>query len=166
MGWTERDYARWTKEERERFYGGGAAGSNVTAGCVFRRGIGPAVLASGVLFAVGHFPTGHPILPFLRFSAPASRSSVTLIRPTGTIDTPSTAPVGSTLTFRGSAPPGDGPVTVEGSYDGSQTWQVLSSVGSADGTYAAQITLGQRGLLQIKILFADGSQSVGSIAVE
>src|SRR5690348_14007542 len=122
MGWAERDYAKWTDEERERFYGGGTATATTTGGHIFRRGVGPAILASGVLFALGHFPVGHPILPFLHFRLPASHSSPSAIRPTGTINTPTTATLGSTLSFHGTAPPGNGPVTIQGSYDGGRTW--------------------------------------------
>lgn len=137
-----------------------------TAGGLLRRGVGPAIVASGLLFALGHFPTSHPILPSLHFRLPGnSKASRGSVRLTGTINTPSTASVGSTLTFHGTAPSGNGRVTVEGSYDGGQNWQTLSSVGSANGTYTAQVTLSQRGPLQIQIIFSDGSKAVGSIDV-
>lgn len=179
MGWRDRDYAKWSDEERLRFYGSGAsAGSsqNVLAGYegspretrnrIFRLGVGPAILISGLLFAAGHFPVGHPILPFLHFTIRAPHSSATRIRATETINTPSTATVGSTLTFHGTAPGGNGPVTVEGSYDGGKTWETLSSVRSANGSYAAAITLDQRGPFQIQIVFSDGSKAVASLVVE
>jgi hypothetical protein len=165
MGWSSRDYAQWTDEERERFYGGAAPGASATPSRIFSRGIGPAIIASGLLFALGHYPAGHPILPFLHFTLPASHSSVSPIRPTGTISTPSTATIGSTLTFHGTAQPGNGPVTVEGSYDGGQTWETLTNAASANGSYAARVTLSQRGLLQIRIVFADGSQALGAVSV-
>lgn len=79
---------------------------------------------------------------------------------------PGTAAVGSTLTFHGAAPSGSRPVTVAGSYDGGQTWQTLSSAGSRNGTYAAQVTLREQGLLQIRIVFADGSTAAGSVRVQ
>jgi hypothetical protein len=181
MGWRDRDYAQWTDEERRRFYGSGAtsAGSRPdvfgghegsrrgTGGRVFRRGVGPAIFVSGVLLALGRFPTSHPILPSLHFRLPGVGDTATpaSIRPTGTINTPGTATLGSTLTFHGTAPPGNGPVTVEGSYDGGQTWQTLSTVDSVGGSYTAQITLNQRGFLQLRIVFADGSRAVGSVTV-
>lgn len=176
MGWRDRDYAKWTDEERRRFYG--SATTNVRAdpdafggyrtGRVFRRGVGPAILVSGVVLALGHFPAPHPIIPALRFRLPGQGQAATprMVRPAGTISTPRTATVGSTLTFHGTAPAGSGPVIVEGSYDGGQTWQTLTRVGSTGGTYAAEITLNQAGPLRIRIVFGDGSESVGSLLVE
>lgn len=180
MGWRDRDYAKWSDEERRHFYGSGAgsAGSspNFLPGYegprtgsrnrAFRLGVGPAILVSGLLFAAGHVPLGHPILPFLHFTIGAPHSSTTPIGPTETINTPSTATVGSMLTFHGTAPGGNGPVTVEGSFDGGQTWETLSSVRSANGSYAAEITLNQRGPLQIQVVFSDGSKAVASLVVE
>lgn len=179
MGWRDRDYAKWTDEERKRFYGSATAPSNpgvfgdyeaprrATGSGLLRPGVGAAILVSGAVFALGHFPRSHPLVPLLHFRMPGLQSATApgVIRPTGTINTPSTASVGSTLTFHGTAPLGNGPVTIEGSYDGGQTWQTLSSVDSANGSYAAAITLGQRGTLQLRILFADGSKSVGSVNV-
>ena len=179
MGWRDRDYAKWTDEERRRFYGPGAtsAGSNpdvfdaprrATEGRAFRRGVGPAILVSGAVLALGHFPTDHPIIPALHFRLPGlgSRAMPGAVRPTASINTPSTASVGSTLTFHGTAPPGNGPVTVEGSYDEGQTWQTLTTADSAGGTYAAQVTLNQPGVLQIQIVFSDGSKADGSLVVK
>lgn len=103
--------------------------------------------------------------------APASRNGEQeegppeTARPSGTISGPHTATVGSTLSLSGTAPPGDGPVTVEGSYDGGQTWEMLSSVASAQERYTTQIALDRRGQLQLRIVFDDGSSTAGSIMV-
>ena len=183
MGWRDRDYAKWTDEERRRFYGSGASGyqgprsSYATGpgqGRLFgsRVGLAPgaslAVIVSLlVTLALGQLPRSHPLIPALHFTLPgiSGAASPGVIRPTGTINTPSTASVGSTLTFHGTAPPGNGPVIIQGSYDGGQTWQTLTSVGSANGAYAAQITLSERGSLQLQIVFSDGSKSVGAVNV-
>jgi hypothetical protein len=183
MGWRDRDYAKWTDEERRRFYGPGDSGYRVARSSYAtgpnqsrlfgsRVGMAPGALLAVIVsllvtLALGQLPRSHPLIPALHFTLPglSSAASPGVIRPTGTINTPSSAAVGSTLTFHGTAPPGNGPVTIEGSYDGGQTWQTLSSVGSANGSYAAQITLNQRGILQIRILFADGSHASGSINV-
>jgi hypothetical protein len=129
--------------------------------------VGLAVLVSGALFALGNFPANHPIVPLLHFrlSGPGGTGSAEVIRPTGRIEAPDSASVGSTLTFQGAAPPGDGLVTVDGSYDGGKTWETLSSVGSANGSYSAQVTLSRPGILQLRIVFADGSQATGSVNV-
>jgi hypothetical protein len=183
MGWRDRDYAKWTDEERRRFYGTGDSGYGAARssygtgpgqGLLFgsRVGVAPgaflAVIVSLlVTLALGQLPRSHPLIPALHFTLPglSGAASPGVIRPTGTINTPSTATVGSTLTFHGTAPPSNGPVTVEGSYDGGQTWQTLSSVESANGSYDATITLSQRGQLQIQIVLSDGSKSVGSLVV-
>lgn len=183
MGWRDRDYAKWTDEERRRFYGSGDSGyqgprssyaTGLGQGRLFgsRVGLAPgaflAVIVSLlVTLALGQLPRSHPLIPALHFTLPGLRGAASpgMIRPSGTINTPTTATVGSTLTFHGTAPTGNGPVTVEGSYDGGRTWQTLSSVTSAGGSYSAQITLSQRGQLQIQILFADGSKADGSINV-
>jgi hypothetical protein len=173
MGWRDRDYAKWTDEERSRFLGSGA--TNVSSsippatyaprkGGLIRPGAGAAILVAGALFALGRFPTSHPIVPLLHFGG--STPSVAPMQPTATIDGPSTATLGSTLNLHGSAPAGDGAVTIEGSYDAGQSWLTLATVRSANGGYAAQVPLEQRGILQLRILFADGSQAVGSINVE
>src|SRR5262249_28756414 len=151
MGWQDREYAKWTVEERRRFFGHDSRPNNprpspfgpfgppqsTGQNGVLRRGVGPAILVSGVLIALGHFPASHPILPMLQFRLPGlSSAAPNEIRPTGTINTPGTATVGSTLTLNGAAPQGNGPVTVEGSHDGGQTWQTLTSVTSANGSYS------------------------------
>lgn len=86
-------------------------------------------------------------------------------RSPGTISGPHTVTVGSTLSLSGTAPPGDGLVTVEGSYDGGRTWEMLSSVESAQGRYATRIDLRRRGQLEMRIVFDDASSTAGSIMV-
>jgi hypothetical protein len=180
IGWRDREYGKWTDEERRRFVGSADAGARSdqafgtyggprrgTRSGLIRPGAGVAILVSGALLALGHFPTGHPILAALHFRLPGLKTSSSpgVVQESGTINTPSTAQVGTTLTFHGPAPPGNGPVTVEGSYDGGQSWQTMSTVTSANGTYSSQITLSQQGLLDIRIVFSDGSHAVGSINV-
>lgn len=175
MGWRDRDYAKWTEEERERFLGPGASNQDLFGGQgglarasgLLRPGAALAILVTGALL-LAQFPSRHPILSPLHISLPGSHpvSSGTPSAPTGKISGPSTAAPGSTLTLHGTAPLGNGPVTIEGSYDGGQTWQTLSRVTSANGSYTAQVALSHRGFLQIRIVFADGSQAVGSVNVD
>lgn len=165
MSWQVRDYATRTDEERRRLTGAARAG-RPHAGrrrrvrARVRRGVRWAILVAAALLALGQLPKGHPILPSLHVDLPGSRSA-----PTRTINLPANASVGSTLSLHGAAPPGSGLVTVEGSYDGGQSWETLASVGSADRTYVAQIALSQSGPLQIRIVFADGSQATGTVNV-
>ena len=104
MGWQDREYAKWTDEERRRFYGFGSVSP--------RRGIlrptaGLAALAS-LAIALGLLPLRHSL-----FSTPLTGGTHALSAPANvaTIGGPSSATVGSTLSLNGPAP--DGMVTVE-----------------------------------------------------
>lgn len=176
MGWRERDYAKWTDEERRRFLGsttslapylGYAPAGGETGRRLIRPGAGLAVLVSAGLLALGQLPAGHPIAPLLHFTLPALQSGLPALPspPTSTIAGPSSVSFGSTLSLHGSAPPGNGAVIVDGSYDGGRAWQRLATVASVDGNYSADVPLDEHGLLQIRITFADGSHAVGSVTV-
>src|SRR5690348_12417003 len=115
MGWRDRDYAKWTNEERRRFYGSGDSGYRATRssyatgpgqGRLFgpRIGVAPgaflAVIVSLlVTLALGQLPRSHPLIPALHFTLPGVSGAAPpgAIRPTGTINTPGTATLGSTL---------------------------------------------------------------------
>src|SRR5437763_7177493 len=144
MGWRERDYAKWTDEERRPFLdsGGGSSrggrdpflgghGGKYTARpersarVRLNNGIGLAILVSGALFLLGEFPRHHPILPTLHLTIslshhaaphPASPgSSYTLTRPhIADLNGPRSAPL-DRLTLQGSTAV-SGTVTVEGIY--------------------------------------------------
>jgi hypothetical protein len=165
MSWQHRDYAKWTDEERRRFLGSRPAAVRRPAaarrGLVRRPSARLAIVVAAALFALGQLPKGHPILPSLHFDLPGTHSAQV-----GPLRLPSTASLGSTLSLHGTAPPGNGPVTIQGSYDDGQTWETLANVGSANGTYVAQVALTQSGLLQLRVVFADGSQAAGSIRVQ
>jgi hypothetical protein len=106
MGWRDRDYAKWTDESVSATRGTGTAvgsGSRPPRSGMLRPGVGAAVLASATLFALGHF------LHF-RLLDLGNTAAAGSVRPPGTINTPSTAALGSKLTFDGSPPAGNGPV--------------------------------------------------------
>jgi hypothetical protein len=161
MGWRDRDYARFTAEERRLLLGSG------TAHRTRRVGFNPtallAVLVSGALLALGQFPRGHPLVPTLHFSLPGIGHHAAKPR-TFPLNGPSTASVGSTLTLRGSSSSAvSGAVTVTGSYgDG---WKTLVTTVMRSGTYQAQVKLWRRGLLHLRVTYPDGSRAVGSISV-
>jgi hypothetical protein len=166
MGWRDRDYAKWTDEERRRFYSSGATYPTRdpsplrTGGGLLRPGAGLAALAS-LAIALGQLPLHHPLLPALHIGGTSAPPAP--VSPVRTISGPSTAAVGSSLALHGTAPPGA--VTVEGSYDAGRSWMVLATLQSLDGMYATQITLTQRGNLSIKVVYSDGSAATGSILV-
>jgi len=168
MGWRDRDYARWTPEERQSFLGPGALRAQRTRPArrsFVRPRTGTVVVVVCALFALGQLPAGHPIVPALHMNLSGthipflSKTS----RPNDTIGAPGTATTGSFLDLHGTAQ--SGPVTIEGSYDGT-TWQTLASAIVDHGTWAASIPITQRGTLHLRALRPDGSQEVGTVSVQ
>ena len=176
MGWRDRDWAKWTDEERRRFYG--SSGSNVSSatstysvgrgqGRLFGRRVRAshcflAVIVSllGAL-ALGQLPRSRPLVPALHVGLPALPGS----HKTGTLSLPGSSRLGSTLKLHGTlSPGGTGTVTVEGKY-GRAPWQVLATVQVAGGAYETQIPLSRRGLLHIRVTYPDGHTAVGSTKV-
>lgn len=180
MGWRDRDYARWTDEERRRFYGstsgsGDARRTSYSTGPAQGRLFGSRVgVAPGALLAVivsllvalllGQLPRSHPFLPALHFdlsrhgtSSPGASA--------GTISLPANLTVGSFLTLRGQLPPGEtGTVTVEGEYD-QTPWQVLATVPATNGSYEARVVVNQRGILHLRVTYPDGRHALGETHV-
>jgi hypothetical protein len=184
VGWRDRDYARWTDEERRRFLGSGIRSSSPPPRTPLRvpastpRLFGPrigvaqgasfAIIVSAVLFLLGHVPYTHPLIPALHFTVPhppfqtpGSSTKATL----GKVNVPRSARLGSFLTLHGRLPSGEsGTVSVEGAYR-RPPWQLLAAVPAQDGSYAARIQLSRTGLLHLRITDPDGHRSVGSIRV-
>jgi hypothetical protein len=183
VGWRDRDYARWTDEERRRFLGSGMrssppprTGFRVPASTprLFGPRIGLAqgasltIIASAVLFLLGHVPSNHPLIPALHFTIPGppflTQGSSTRAA-LGKVSVPHSARLGSFLTFHGQLPSGEsGTVSVEGAYR-RPPWQLLAAVPAQDGSYMARIRLSRTGLLHLRITDPDGHRSVGSIRV-
>ena len=174
MGWREREYARFTRAERERFYGtatvprrGGGRGSG-RAACT--GGAGLAVAVSGLLFLLGHVPKGHPVIPALNFRVPGSaraQSSPSLSRRhVLPLRLPSVGTVSSSLTIRGRVPGSSGRfVVVEGSWN-RRGWVTLaaSRIGRR-GAFRARFQLARRGTLRVRVTYPNGTASVGVIRV-
>jgi hypothetical protein len=167
IGWRDREYARWTDEERRRFLGtpGGTARSRSSRrGRTCAQGAGWAVGLSVVLVALGYLPRGHPILPALHFRIPASRHSAAAPKPVR-LHGPRTVRRGSFLTFHGRVPSGhEGAVVIRGSLDGG-AWRTLAIADGNDGAYRARIALRRRGMLRLHVLFRGGIVEVGSVRV-
>jgi hypothetical protein len=169
MGWRERDYAKWTDDERKTFLGSLApARASGAGGGVFRAGAGVAIAASVALLVLGHFPRGHPLLPAFHFTVPSlhrgthkAAAAVTVAR----IALPHSAAVGSFLTLRGQLPAGEsGTVSVDGAYV-RPPWRLLAAVPATAGSYTARVQLSHKGLLHLRVVYPDGHHSVGSIRV-
>jgi hypothetical protein len=170
MGWRDRDYARWTPDERPRFLGSSVpAGAAPVSRRLFRPGVGLAIAVSAAAFAAGQLPRGHPIAPFLHFRIPPiphpAGHGPAVIRAPGTIDLPATAPAGGFLTLHGTmAPEESGTVSVDGTFDGS-SWYSLATVRTVGGTYTARVQLSRPGVLHLRVTRPDGSTSFGTVDV-
>ncbi|HZD86536.1 MAG TPA: hypothetical protein VE088_00855 [Gaiellaceae bacterium] len=178
MGWRDRDYAKWTDEERRRFLGTPAGGNRSGGSAPGARrvgvlpGAGLAIAVSAAAFALGQLPRGHPIVPALHFDIPSIGSHT----PTpasassgearlGKIRLPRRAHRGGFLTIQGQMPPGVlGTVSLEGAY-GRPPWHLLAAVPSQNGSYRARIPLTGTGLLHVRITFPDGRRAVGAMRV-
>jgi hypothetical protein len=175
MGWRDRDYAKWTDEERRLFLGSSAprraavptsaAPSVRPGGSFLRAGAGLAIAASAALLLLGQFPRHHPLLPYFHLTAPSPRKVTPTSSATTLIVLPRNAAVGSFLTIRGEIPAGEsGTVSVEGA-SLRPPWRLLAAVPATDGSYTVRVRLSQKGLLHLRILYPDGHRSVGSIHV-
>ena len=175
MGWKDRDYAKWTNEERSRFLNaGGSAPSRAGRGPAVTGGVAAAVAVSAALFVLGHFPGGHPLVPALHFSLPSPSSGAATPspiglglapRPTVRLTGPKVVPVRSFLTFHGPVPSGDeGTVRILGSLDG-RSWRTLAVADGSSGSYLARIGLNQRGSLRLRLMFRDGAEATETVRV-
>src|SRR5918912_327252 len=163
MGWREREYARFTRQERERFYGAGAAsrGPGRTSGrAAWTGGAGLAVAVSGLLFLLGHVPNGHPVVPALHFRLPGvarARTGTPLPRlHVLPLRLPAVGAVSSSLAIRGRAPGYGGRfVVVEGSWNG-RGWRTLaaSRIGRR-GAYRLRFRLARPGRLRVRLTYPD-----------
>jgi hypothetical protein len=182
MGWRDRDYAKWTDEERRRFLGSSLSaprsprdaitparpGRARHAGGVFRAGAGFVIVASAALLALGQLPRGHPLLsafhvrlPSLNQLAEKPAAASTVPR----IALPRTAALGSFLTLQGQLPTGEsGTLSVEGA-SVRPPWRRLATVSAKDGTYTARVLLSHKGLFHLRVTYPDGNRATGSIRV-
>ena len=170
MGWRERDYAKWTDDERRRFLDSraSAGASRAGGGGILRAGAGFAILASTLLLALGQLPRGHPLLPSFHFSVPSLHRTTPSPNTGATVARvalPRTATLGSFLTIHGQLPAGEsGTVSVDGAYR-RPPWRLLAAVPAMDGSYTARLRLRHKGLLHLRIHYPDGNRSTGSIRV-
>ena len=170
MGWRDRDYAKWTDEERRRFLGSSAptAARPRSAGSTFRAGAALAIATSTALLALGQIPRGHPLLPAFHFTLPSLHRAAQKLPTAPTIERitlPRTATSGSFLTLRGQLAGGkSGTVSIEGATI-RPPWRLLAAVPATDGSYTARIRLSHTGFLHLRISYPDGHHSIGSIRV-
>jgi hypothetical protein len=169
MGWRERDYARWTRGERRRFFGSASGGAS-RRGPTVGGGVALAAAISVAALALGNYPRSHPILPVLHVgagapAAPADAPIVPTHAPTVRLAGPGVVPAHSLVTFHGDVPTGDeGAVRVLGSFDGGP-WRRLAVADGSSGRYLARIALDRPGTMRIRIVFRDGAEAVKTLRV-
>ena len=173
MGWREREYARFTRAERERFYGAATAprGRGRTSGrTTWTGGAGLAVAVSGLLFLLGHVPKGHPVIPALHFGVPGGARARPSPRPPRQhvvpLRLPAVGAVSSSLTIHGRVPGYGGRfVVVEGSWNGGGWITLATSRIGRRGAYRARFRLARTGMLHVRLTYPDGTTSSGVMRV-
>jgi hypothetical protein len=178
VGWRDRDYAKWTPEERRRFLGSGTSAPTRNASYLDTSGRRWnanstalfAVIVSAAIFAAGQLPRGHPLVPALHFTIPSphtpAQAAATPQQPSvETITGLSEGSVGGFMTIHGQLATSEtGTVTVEGTYD-ERSWQLFATVAATSGGYEARIPLTRPGLLHLRVTYPDGHLAVGAISV-
>ncbi|HYZ77513.1 MAG TPA: hypothetical protein VE596_09075 [Gaiellaceae bacterium] len=171
MGWREREYARFTREERARFYGPAAAPRRRASGrATCAGGAGLAVAVSGLLFLLGQVPKGHPVVPALHFRVPGvARAPASPRRPRPRVlplRLPAVGAVSSSLTIHGRLPGYGGRlVVVEGRWNRRRWVTLATSRIGRRGAYRARFRLTRTGTLRVRLTYPDGTTSMGVMRV-
>src|SRR2546423_1417605 len=132
MGWREREYARFTDEERRRFFDTAAAGTPRAGGRIgVSRGAGAAVLVSGALLVLGQLPRNHPLLPTLHFTIPglarpAERAAPPRVVHSRALRLPPSLPRRSILTIRGHLEGYDGRLVTLEARSSKSRWRTVA----------------------------------------
>lgn len=170
MGWRDRDYALFTDDERKAYYGTGSAAPaprSAGHGIGIRRGAGVAIAASAAIFALGHYPPGHPLVPQLELSVPIpARPKVQPVHRHLQLTLPTTAALGSGVTISGDVPGyARRTVMLESSANGDP-WRLLSTAQTdAGGLFQTQITYSERGTIRLRLTYPNGDTAVGTVTV-
>src|SRR5919199_1315423 len=156
MGWREREYARFTREERERFYGADAVPRRRISGrATCARGAGLAVAVSGLLFLLGQVPNGHPIVPTLHFrlrGVARDSSPHAPRRRVLPLQLPALGAVSSSLTIHGRVPGYAGRlVLVERSWNRHRWVAMATARIGRRGAFRARFRLSRPGTLRVRL---------------
>jgi hypothetical protein len=164
MGWRDRDYAKWTPEERRRFLGSSGNARGDARSPVIAGGAGLAAAISLGLLVLGQVPSGHPLVSVLHIrlgSQPTARLPAQLPR----IEGPTVVQAGDWAVYHGSVPSGgNGQVAIVGSLDGAE-WQVLALTYGRDGRYDASVHFETPGLMVVHARFLDGETAAWTVRV-
>jgi hypothetical protein len=188
MGWRERDWAKWTDAERQRFFGTTRSTSRgparVTPKAVSRRRTRREILAALVLIAAAAAQYGGALnrspqpTASTPLSGPAPTSYLPLRNPSPTSTTaappapryttmsgPSSVVRGTYMTVTGTLHAGEsGPVVVEGRWE-SGPWYELASTNAGKGGFRVRYALPRPGIVHIRLALPDGDYAVRTIDV-
>lgn len=185
MGGRERDWAKWTDAERQRFFGTirstSRAHTRPSPRAVGNHRTLRQILAALVLIAaavayhsgaLNHFaqrrisPTssGPARTPYLRLPHTSPSPAPPSPRYT-TMSGPSSVPRGTYMTVTGTLPPGEsGPIIVEGRWE-SGPWYQLASTNSSDSGFRVRYALLRPGIVHVRLALPDGNYAVKTIDV-
>jgi hypothetical protein len=173
MPWQERDWAKWTDEERNRFLGtsGNRGGGGTTTrppadGSVLNRPLSKETRSPSAGQAQGLVvPTPEPVLPSPKRATkppPAARVSPPKHR---SMQLPSSLRRGTSVTSSGTLGTNvSGPVIVKGRW-GSGPWYRLASANATNGAYRVRYLLDRPGLVHLRIALPDGNYLVGTVRI-
>jgi hypothetical protein len=188
MGWQERDWAKWSDAERQRFFGPTRstrhAPSRPSSKAVGRHRtrretlVALILIASAVAYysgALNHFlqPTLSPTssgpapTPYLRppHTSPLSTTPAIPSPRYTTMSGPNSVPRGTYMTVTGTLHPGEsGPIVVEGQWE-SGPWSKLASTHAGNGGFRVRYALPRPGIVHVRLALPDGDYAVRTIDV-
>jgi hypothetical protein len=188
MGWRERDWAKWTDTERQRFFGTGRSTSHAPTRSspkafgkrrTRREALAVLMLIAGVAaYHSGTLNRSPQPIVIPTTSGPARKLSLRLPHtyPTSTapappspryttMSGPSSVPRGAYMTVTGTLPAGEsGPIVVEGQWE-SGPWYELASTNASNGEFRVRYTLPRRGIVHVRLALPDGDYLARSIDV-
>jgi hypothetical protein len=173
--WQEREWAKWTDEERDRYLGtssspGGGTRRAPVGGSRLNHPLSKgqtilafAAIAVFVAYAAHNVMNRSPTRTVIEPSSPAVK--IAPPRQLPMTDLPSTIPRGTYVTSRGTLGTNvSGPVIVEGRW-GSGPWYRLASANATMGTYRVRYLLDRPGFLHLRIALPDGNYLVATTRV-
>jgi hypothetical protein len=127
------------------------------------------VAVSGLLFLLGQFPSGHPIVPTLHFRLPGMARASSPQAPRRRVlplRLPAAGAVSSSLTIHGRVAGYAGRlVLVEGRWN-RHRWVVMATARiGRRGAFRARFRLIRAGALRVRLTYPDGTTSVGAMRV-
>ena len=172
MPWQERDWAKWTDEERDRYLGTSGSRGGTRRPPVRRSGLNQplskrqailvfAAIAAFVAYAV-HNGLKLPTRGFMPSSSAVKLAPPKKLPMTGL---PTTLRRGTYVTSRGRLGRNvSGPVIVEGRW-GRGPWYRLASANATRGTYRVRYLLDRPGFVHLRIALPDGNYLVATTQV-